>query len=332
LAIATSIVSVMADLSRPTTSSNSITGLEWFAIGIVVGIVAAASFLGVRWLFRRDRRRLRKVLDSSSKDPTVRLAGARSTYERGDYQGVCKALTDNKGARLLHALPAENLLLAAACYQLGGFAGSAAAFKAALDQLGTDVDAKNAAIGNLPSWARLIVSNLAEQFLEADSGIVVNVKSPAGTEQSSGEPTSLGKLRQRVMREKSEAENKAQWWSISNVALGAVSAALAAGAGGLGPVLKSNQWVIALLGLGSAALSTVLITLKPAESAEVAKKNGLKAQIEVQNRLRAAKNRPFPNPLVTSSGSGSDGNNRQDPGGNPQDLGGNGDEVNSPIA
>jgi hypothetical protein len=255
-------------------------------------------------------------------------------------------------------LPAENLLLAAACYQLGGFAGSAAAFKAALDQLGTDVDAKNAAIGNLPSWARLIVSNLAEQFLEADSGIVVNVKSPAGTEQSSGEPTSLGKLRQRVMREKSEAENKAQWWSISNVALGAVSAALAAGAGGLGPVLKSNQWVIALLGLGSAALSTVLITLKPAESAEVAKKtanalddleadinlfetdtsgqtngqNGLKAQIEVQNRLRAAKNRPFPNPLVTSSGSGSDGNNRQDPGGNPQDLGGNGDEVNSPIA
>lgn len=318
MSIVISTVSGLAD-SR----SNSAGGPELLFIGITVGIVAVLMILAAVRFFRGDQRSLKKVLDLSSKDPTVRQAGAQSAYAHGDYKRVCKILTNSNGARLSDASLAECLLLSAACNQLGGFARAAEEFGGALAQLGTNPREQNTAIENLPSWERRIILELKEQMPVLASDVIVKIEPVTG---SSSQMWSLATLRTRVVGEKSQAKRTASGWQRWNVGLGAASAGLAAIAGGVSSVVKVQHgpnWIPLILGLVSAAISTVLITLKPAEVAEKAEKtaNALddleadidlfetddrpydaqdirSARIEVQNRLRAAKNRPLPNPLV----------------------------------
>jgi hypothetical protein len=146
---------------------------------------------------------------------------------------------------------------------------------------------------------------------------------PEAAKQQTSE-NSLARLRQRVVGQCREAERRSWRFRIINVTLGAAAALAAAGAGFSG-ASKSPTLLIELFALVSAALSTILITLKPAETAESADKTAkaltdLAAEIElfettgkdhsaeaihnavteVQHRLSAAKNRPRLIPLETS--------------------------------
>jgi hypothetical protein len=145
--------------------------------------------------------------------------------------------------------------------------------------------------------------------------------------------------RQRVIRQGREAEKRRRRNNTINVALGAVAAAAAAGAG-ISGVAGHAKVLIGLLALVSAATSTILITLKPAETAEVAKKTAealadlsseielfetgeehkpeevRQAVIEVQNRLSAAKNRPPLVPLIPPSVPPNEGRDQGEPGKN----------------
>lgn len=311
----------MSVAGNTTTSSNSITKLDAAFIGAAVGILAIALIVALLLFFRRKRfrvwRQVGRVLApsaASKADSTVRLPAARAAYERGDYRRVCALLTDKSGAPLKADSLSDQLLLAGACDQLGGEQSSVEAFQAAVKILPDDAEERKIKIASLVPSERLIFEDLAQRFPDLATGGPV----------ASAQANSLANYRQRVIREAREADKRRGRNNMINVALGAVAAAAAAGAG-ISGVAGHAKVLIGLLALVSAATSTILITLKPAETAEVAKKTAQaladlsseielfetggehdaeqirQAVIEVQNRLSAAKNRPPLVPLIPPS-------------------------------
>jgi len=156
----------------------------------------------------------------------------------------------------------------------------------------------------------LIFTELAQKFPDLAKGVALDGVPDAAAEQSAGQTNSLAKLRQRVIGQHREADNQRRRSGTINVVLGAVAAALAAGAG-ISGVSGFPKVVIGILALVSAATSTILITLKPSETAEVAKETAealadlsseieqfetsahtseeaRDAEIEAHNRLQAA--------------------------------------------
>jgi hypothetical protein len=317
LTVAASIMSVAG---HTTTSSNSISKLDAAFIGAAAGILAVALIVALVLFVRRNRfqawRQVGKVLAppaTSKIDPEGRRAAARAAYERGDYRRVCALLTDKSGA--LHEAGSfhDQLLLAGACDQLGGEQSSVEAFLAAEKLLPGDAEEKKQKIASLVPSERLIFEDLAQRFPNHAT------RGPVARAQTS----SLANYRQRVIWQGREADKRRGRNNTINVALGALAAAAAAGAG-ISGVAGHAKVLIGLLALVSAATSTILITLKPAETAEVAKKTAEalvdlsseielfeterhtseevhQAVIEVQNRLSAAKNRPPLVPLIPPS-------------------------------
>jgi hypothetical protein len=318
LTVATWIVSTAPPPTPPpgpqTVPTDSMTKLDavFIGVGAVVAILVVALIIGLVWFFRPSKRRVQKLLGPS--------AGARSAYERGDYWRVCALVTNRKGPQDAKSL-SDQLLLAAACDQLGGVESSEKAFKAAVDLLPDDTnEANKKTITSLSSWEQLIFTDLAQRFPAS----VAEVALDADTDIPPKQTNFLARLRQRVNQQRLEAKKHGRWYTGINVVLGALAAVAAAGAG-ISGVSGFPKVLIGILALASAAISTVLITLKPAETAEVDKKTTLaledllaeidlfetsgcddpnetrKAQSEAQNRLSAAKNRPRLIPLIEPS-------------------------------
>ncbi len=309
--------------SAPRRGGPSLSNYVWIAVTFALVTLLNVAVVLVR-RGRRDRRRIKKVLSAESRggndEPPVRLAAARSAYERGDYERVCTIVTDKQGAMYRDASLAESLLLAAACDQLDGFEASAAAFQAAVAKLPEDQASRDSAIEALPLWDQRMIAKLARRLPDLATGIVIPADLEEQAQESDRAASTLAELRYKVDQERVEAETKSTRYQWINVGLGGMSAAAAAGAG-LSGALKSWPWVIVALSLLSAAISTTLITLKPAETAEAEKKTAealddLVAEIdlfdtgkhtdaeigyaeqEVQSRFRLAKNRPRPSPLT----------------------------------
>jgi hypothetical protein len=311
----------MSVAGHTTTSSNSLTKLDIAFIGAAVGILAVALIVGLVLFVRRNRFRVwlqvGRVLAPSATskvDPNVRLPAARAAYERGDYRRVCALLTDKSGAPVDADSLSDQLLLAGACDQLGGEQSSVEAFQAAVKILPSDAEERRKKVASLVPSEQLIFEDLAQRFPNLATRVPVAI----------AQTNSLANYRQRVIRQAREADKRRGRNNKINVALGAVAAAAAAGAG-ISGVAGHAKVLIGLLALVSAATSTILITLKPAETAEVAKKTAealadlsseielfetgeehtaeevRQAVIEVQNRLSAAKNRPPLVPLIPPS-------------------------------
>jgi hypothetical protein len=305
------------------TAQTTITGLDTSLIAAVTILAIALTTFLVLFIWRPQSlgrlrnwiRRARPTIDNN-----FRLALARSAYERGDNRRVRKLLTEDREGtpHNSESLP-DLLLLAAAGDQLGREDISFAAFQTAADLLKNE-DKRADEIARLSSSEHRILAGLTQLFPDLP-------QVDTGAEATTGKQSnSLAKPRQTVAREKKEAEGKSNRWFWTNVMLGGLSALTAAGAGvgaGASSFLKDNSWVIVVLGLGSAAISTISTTLKPAETADVAKKSAealddllaeidfyeidgphesddvTKAEKEVQNRLRTAMNRPRPIPLIS---------------------------------
>jgi hypothetical protein len=314
-------VSIMTMAGHTVTSSNSMTKLDAALIGAAAGVLAVALIVALVLFVRRNRFRVRRQVGrvlapsaTSKVDSNVRLPAARAAYERGDYRRVCVLLTDKSGAPLEAGSLSGQLLLAGACDHLGGEQSSVEAFQAAVKILPDDAEGRKREIASLVPSEQLIFEDLAQRFPNLATGGLV----------ASAQTNSLANYRQRVIREGQEADKRRGRDNTINVALGAVAAAAAAGAG-ISGVAGHVKVLIGLLALVSAATSTILITLKPAETAEIAKKTTealadlsseielfetsgehkpeevRQAVIEVQNRLSAAKNRPAPRSLIQPS-------------------------------
>ncbi len=309
------------------TAPTSISKLGAALIGAGAGILAVALIAALVLFVRRGQfrqwRQIRNVLAASatsSGDSTARLSVARAAYERGDYRRVCALLTKRTGDLYDHDSLPDQLLLAAACDQLGGDERTVAAFRASVAILADD----RKRIASLLPLEQLIFADLAQRFPDLAEGVVAIVSPGSVAEQLGSQTNSLAKLRQRVIGQRREADQRRRRYFMLNIVLGGIAAAAAAGAG-ISGVSGSAKVLIGILALVSAATSTILITLKPAEAAEVARKMAealgdvsseielfetgeahkpgeiREAVMEIQNRLSAAKSRPRLVPLVALS-------------------------------
>jgi hypothetical protein len=297
-----------------------------FSIGLTAGIVGVAiiSCLLWFWVSRRDSRHFRRAVSVSFPSTAEsRVAAAAAAYNHGDDRRVCTILTNRRGTlRDLNDTTAW-LLFAAACARLESFERSADAFETALKNLGRSIVQRNENIEQRADWERKIIQDLALRFPNVAKGIDVTVLTNGHTLQPSSQMPSLTELRVRVLDNKKVAEKKSRSYFRMNVWFGGVAAAAAAGAG-LSGALRAWPWIIAVLALLSAGVSTVMTTLKPAETSDAEKKvaealDDLVADIdlfettdhsegvtraankEAQSRLRTARNRPRPTPLVAES-------------------------------
>jgi hypothetical protein len=331
LVVVASFVSVMADPVPPKTPTST----PPMVIGILIGaggLLALALIVGLAVLFVRRRRIIDWLRTRRLRDPeatsgggdanTVRLAWARAAYDRGDYLHVCALLAKGWGGKLHNDQSvSDQLLLAGACNQLGSDEGCVKAFQAAVDLLEKDAGLAK----SLSPTEGLIFAELAQLFPDIAAKVAIPppptppVQPP---QQSVNQPTPLARVRQLVSREYRKFDQRRRGYNTANLVLGALSAVAAAGAG-LGSVSgRLPTPAIGLISLASAALSTISVTLKPAETAEVAKMTSeslddllteidlfqpsgtdaaneiRKAEVQVQYRLRAAKNRPPPVPLI----------------------------------
>ena len=246
MAVAASIVSVMA---QATSSKTPLIIIG--AVGILAVLIVGLLWLLVRGRQYQEWRRKRKLFARSANsidNDTVRLASARAAYERGDPRRVCQLLTNDTNGTPHNpkSLP-DQLLLVAAWDQLGRDERTVTAFQAAADLLKNDADLKNEAesekaltgkrkmIADLSPTERLILTDFRQRFPNLAAGIEVDANTDTDEEQSDIQPTSLAKLRQLVTQEKRKAETtEGNYWK-TNLVLGGLSAALAAGAGGLRP-------------------------------------------------------------------------------------------------
>jgi hypothetical protein len=311
-----------------TVSYDAVTTLNEVLIAVTIALGAAALLVLPLQFLRnplRERRQIRNLLSvpPNPSNLAIRLSAARAAFERAEYRRVCVLLTNRDGTPCDERSTSGQLLLAAACSELGGYERSAMAFRSAITTLATPHDTTLQTTKLLPS-ERLILTGLVQQFPDVMLETGLELPLASATEHPETQMNSLVSLRQSVNKQGREAERRKRQNFATNLVLGGLAAAAAAGAGVSG-VSGRGKVLIGVLALVSAATSTILITLKPAETAEVARKTAealsdlsseidlfetegthepdaiRQAKIEVLNRLSAAKNRPRLVPLIPSA-------------------------------
>ena len=271
------LASTTSPSAKPSPSSGQ--GLSATSIGVLIGVVALLllSLAVIVWIASRGwrhRRRYRRgnpprrpSRRGSPQGPGVSLA-VRSAFARGDYMAVIELAMPDVPAPI-------KLLLAQSYGQIGADVLAAdTAFEAIKAILtGSDWSAAKAMKGFSALEARALRSWLNrfdgieqgfDQVRLTDLRKSILAPAPETPEESVQLSSELDEIRQRVTAERRTEKNTTNGYRLVNLIAGTLAGGLAATSGVFG-VTNGSPTVIASLAFVSAAITTVLTTLKPAE-------------------------------------------------------------------